>query len=42
MKKIVLAITALFAMASCDPTTEPTTPENVVSGLITEGRYLVC
>ena len=37
MKKIVLTLTALCLMVSCKPTpTEPTTPENVVSGLITE------
>jgi hypothetical protein len=37
MKKIVLALTALCLMVSCKPTTtEPTTPENVISGLITE------
>ncbi len=37
MKKIVLALTALCLMVSCKPTTtEPTTPENVVSGLITK------
>ena len=35
MKKIVLALTAVIAMVSCK-TEEPTTPENVVSGLITE------
>ena len=37
MKKIVLTLTTLCLMVSCKPTTtEPTTPENVVSGLITE------
>ena len=35
MKKIVLALTAVIAMVSCR-TEEPTTPENVISGLITE------
>ena len=40
MKKIVLALTALFAMVSCGTTTtEPTTPENVVSGLLSEDTY---
>ena len=37
MKKIVLALAAVLVMVSCKTTTtEPTTPENVVSGLITE------
>lgn len=35
MKKIVLALAAVFSMVSCT-TEEPTTPENVISGLITE------
>jgi hypothetical protein len=36
MKKIVLALAAVFAMASCGTDPEPITPENVVSGMITE------
>ena len=36
MKKIVLALAAVFAMASCGTDPEPTTPENVISGMITE------
>ena len=36
MKKIVLALATVFAMASCGTDPKPTTPENVVSGMITE------
>ena len=37
MKKIVLSLVAVFALASCrTPKPEPSLPENVVSGMITE------